>query len=552
MPGFPEAPPILLLRKILKEVHESLRLFKALPPDTGPHTLALSADGMNLRLTPVQSLILLLIGLSRGLDKPPDAEAIGLLKRLLEGEGGTPQLWLPPGARIEGEGDNLTVHFDGPITTVLMVAGRRSGKTTVASILLAWLARRMVFDRKYVSSFHLLPNSRISVLNVACDEQQAKILFGMLVENLRRLGLGPQGMAPTQRMNLGANGRVQVESLCSSSRTVRGRTAIGVCIDEFAHFQRTFGPLSDRAMWGAIVPSVATFGREGLVIIGTSPAGRSGVVWDLFQERGTRPGLLTLQVPTWVMNPMVPRDLIDCEYSRDENLARQEYGAEFLAPRGRYLSREDILACVRPADPMDMNLMARRHIHVDLGLVHDSTAIALCRIEGQPGLCSEADGFSVPDWRIIVERLETFQGSPDQPLSLEGVEGQITKMIAELPPESAATVQVSFDQHQSSYMVERLKKAGINAILVPATEKLNQESYGLLHFLITSRRIALPDNPRLLDELAGLECTPTPRGMRVEAPVGGTDDCADALAVCAWRLVCSMSEWKDIFDIVDG
>ena len=538
----------------LADVLDSLRPSKLLPPDTGPFTLALSPDGLNLSLTPVQSLILLLIGLSRGVElgRPPDPETARLLLDLLGGKSDSPMLWLPPGTGVDGKSGDLNIHFDSPITALLLVAGRRSGKTTVSSIVLSWLARRVLTDFEYISSFHLLPGSRISILNVACDTQQAKILFQMLIENLRRLKLAPDDTSPAQRLNLGPFDRLQIESLCSSSRTVRGRTAIGVCMDEFAHFQRTLGPFSDRAMWAAIVPSLATFGSQGLAIIATSPAGRSGVVWDLFQERGNRPGMLALQVPTWIMNPMVPRDTIDDEFIQDENLARQEYGAEFLAPKGRFLKQEDILACVMPADPLDLTPRARRHIHVDLGLVHDSTAIALCRLEREPLTCAENDDLSLLDWRIIVERLDTFQGSSDRPLSLVEIEKHIVSLIADLPPESAATIQVSFDQHQSAYLIERLKNIGIDAVLVPATERLNQESYGLLHFLITSRHISLPDHPRLLDELAELECTPTPRGMRVEAPSGGSDDCADALAVCSWRLASSLSEWMDIFSITDG
>jgi hypothetical protein len=55
----------------------------------------------------------------------------------------------------------------------------------------------------------------------------------------------------------------------------------------------------------------------------------------------------------------------------------------------------------------------------------------------------------------------------------------------------------------------------------------------------------------LLDELGGLECTPTPGGFKVEAPSSGTDDCADAVAMCVWCLMHEDDEWEDMMSVVE-
>jgi len=549
-PNFPLESTLNLIHDAYAHLSAGIRL----APDCGPLAMALSQDGLGFKLTDIQSLLLALIGWSRGFDSPPPDESgdyYDLLMRLIGSGDESPRLWLPPGAEIFSGNGNRCARFASPITILLCVAGRRSGKTTIASILFAWLARRMLLDKRFLEETSLLPGSIVSLLNVACDANQARILFGMLVRNLRTLELLPKDKSPVERIGLGAGERVQIESLTSSSRSVRGRTAIGVCFDEFAHFQRTGGPLADRAMWLALTPSLATFGPKGLAIVTTTPAGRSGVVWELFQQRGLREGMLTVQIPTWEMNPAVSREQLEEEFVRDEFLARQEYGAEFLAPHGRFLREVDIAACVPKVELEGRIPHARRHIHVDLGLSHDATAIAVGRIEAEAGDDRARVDSALPGKRIVIERVEVFQGTESRPVNVGDVEQRVISMVSEIQGGGRAPCPVTFDQYQSAYIVDRLRSRGINAHIIPATARSNQESYALLRDLIATGRISLPDHARLLDELGGLECTPTPGGFKVEAPSTGTDDCADAVAMCVWCLMHEDDEWEDMMSVVE-
>jgi len=512
----------------------------ALPDNPGPVALASSPAGLGIPLTPAQRFILGLIAESRGYPELSlildDETASRDFKRLLGSEQGEARLWLPADAKTVSDAGRTRIQFDSPITRLLCVAGRRSGKTTIAAALMAWLARKILRDSTFLEGVPVLPDSLVSILNVACDIHQSAILFRTLTGFLSRLRLIPDGASRAERMQIG---RLLIESLSSSSRSSRGRTACGLCLDEFAHFQRTGGPLADRAVWTALMPSLATFGPKGLAVVTTSPAGRSGVVWDLFSMRGQNRGTLTVQLPTWEMNPNIARESLEEEFVRDENLARQEYGAEFLAPHGRFLRLEEIQACVTTIDHPPPG-RARRHIHVDLGFQHDATAIAL-------GYIDRSDSGDENDWRVVIERVEVMLPPPGGSLNV----GEVEKRIVDIARESGAAA-ITFDQHQSAYLVERLRSAGFDAEVFPATAKSNRDVFSFLSHLISTRRIVLPQNQRLLDELATLECTPTESGFRVEAPSGGSDDCADAVAVCAWRLARDQSPgWVDLFDITE-
>ncbi len=510
------------------------------PANAGPATIAMAKSGLGIPLTPVQELILALIGQSRGaceLDNSSRCSQLSdELNRLLGLGDEEQRLWLPPDAEIKRDGNDIRVGFATPITLLLCVAGRRSGKTLIASILASWLARRIIRTPTYLDDLPILPTSDVSLLNVACDVQQARILFRMLIGNLHRLGLLDRRNAPAESVRLG---RLLIESLSSSSRSARGRTACGVCFDEFAHFQRTAGPLADRMVWGALKPSLQTFGPKSLAVITTSPAGRSGVVWDLFGRRGIDEGMLAVQLPTWVMNPNVPYEQLNDEFERDEILARQEYGAEFLAPHGKFLKPAFIRACVVPMDHPRPGSV-RRHIHVDIGLQHDSTAIAMGYIDPEPSTDDE-------NVRVIIETVEVLDPSGDSPLNV----GEIEKRIVG-PARKNEVESITFDQYQSTYLIERLQAAGFDATVIPATPKSNHEAYSTLQGLISIGKIVLPDNERLIDELTALEVTPTWYGFKVEAPSGRHDDCADAVAFCARYLLQTSSGWTDFMEVVES
>jgi len=507
---------------------------KALGFDPCPSTLATSPMGLNFPLTSFQTLMLKLVGISRGLSgariDPPLATE---LFKCLDESNGSRRIWFPPGTKIENSGNNVKIQFERPIKLLLLIAGRRSGKTTLASILMAWLARRILKCENFLEKLQLLTTSNISLLNVACDIQQAGILFDMLKANLKLLDMFKKYTTSSRIIK---SGRLHIHSLSSAARSARGRTACGICFDEFAHFNRTGGPLSDIEMWKALIPSLATFGDKSLSVISTTPAGRSGVVWDLFTQRGSRDGMLTVQVPTWVMNPNIPKTMLLDEFERDDHIARQEYGAEFLAPHGTFLSKSMVNDCVgKKFEPAGRML---RHIHVDIGLQNDATAIAMGHLvrDNLRGPC------------VIIEHLEILQGERDNPLKTSVIEDRLLHLSKDNNVRA-----ITFDQHQSMYLVERLKSYSLNASVMHTTRKLNWESYKYLKDLITYGKISLPSNTRLLEELTSLQCDPTHNIPTVSAPPGKHDDCADAVALCAWCLGIDRADgWEDLFSVIEG
>ena len=168
--------------------------------DAGFVETALSEYGLGIPLTPVQRILLGMVDASRNhperIFQSNDEVTHELLKNLLGYGTDTQRLWLPPDARVKIKDSDLSIEFKSPITLMLCIAGRRSGKTTIASILMSILARGILKDPDFLDGVPILDDSLISLINVACDTHQAQILFQMLIRNLHMLRLLPKKSFP--------------------------------------------------------------------------------------------------------------------------------------------------------------------------------------------------------------------------------------------------------------------------------------------------------------------------------------------------------------------
>ena len=119
-------------------------------------------------------------------------------------------------------------------------------------------------------------------------------------------------------------------------------------MDELAFWRDDNSANPDTEVLNAIRASMATFGSDAMVIAGSSPYSRRGVLWDAFKRFYSKddPRNLVWQAETRVMNPSVPQEFIDAEYERDPASAAAEYGAEFRSDIAEFVSLDVIESCV--------------------------------------------------------------------------------------------------------------------------------------------------------------------------------------------------------------
>jgi hypothetical protein len=143
-------------------------------------------------------------------------------------------------------------------------------------------------------------------------------------------------------------GGVTIEVVTRSYRTVRGRSVCVAVLDELAFWRDDDSANPDAEVLNAIRVSMATFGSDAMVIAGSSPYARRGVLWDAFKRWHGKDDQenLVWQAPTRTMNPTVSQSFIDREFERDAASAAAEYGAEFRSDVAEFVSMDVLDACI--------------------------------------------------------------------------------------------------------------------------------------------------------------------------------------------------------------
>jgi hypothetical protein len=117
------------------------------------------------------------------------------------------------------------------------------------------------------------------------------------------------------------------------AKGLRGAGNIVVILDEVAHFTDA-GQSGADAVYNAVVPSTSAFSPkdpkdsrvpigevEGRVILISSPLGKQGMFYKLFQigmgSSEAAKNMLCVQAPTWEVNPTVPASEFEKHYQKD-------------------------------------------------------------------------------------------------------------------------------------------------------------------------------------------------------------------------------------------
>ncbi len=356
--------------------------------------------------------------------------------------------------------------------------------------------------RKYLS-----PGERAIVLLVAADREQAKILHRYCQEILSAPILQSLVWNVTAS-EIELQGGVTIEVVTRSYRSVRGRSVCVAVLDELAFWRDDDSANPDAEVLNAIRASMATFGADAMVIAGSSPYARRGVLWDAFKRWHGKNGARNLvwQAATRVMNPTISQEFIDDEYERDPASAAAEYGANFRSDIAAFVDLAVLEACT--ADGL-----------FELPPVSGTAYLAFCDPSGGSSdsmtlaIAHHDDGVAVLDCVREVR-------APFQP---EAVVEDFCKTLA-----SYGVGTVTGDRYAGEWPREQFLKR--NVTYVPS-ERVKSDLYRDALPLLNSRKCQLLDIRRLISQLHGLERR-TARGGKdsIDHGPGQHDDVANACA----------------------
>jgi len=156
----------------------------------------------------------------------------------------------------------------------------------------------------------------------------------------------------------------------------------------------------------------------------------------------------------------------------------------------------------------------RHFIGVDLGVTHDRTAAAILHIE------ERHVGGGLPERHVVVERVETWTGSPDDPVRLADVRNWLVDEARR-----HGEVQVIFDSWQSVGMAQELQERDLRAQALQLTAPLKSQIAHEFIRAIRERTLELPDDAGLLRELSRVRVRESAGGLlRIDHDAGEHDD----------------------------
>jgi hypothetical protein len=284
-------------------------------------------------------------------------------------------------------------------------------------------------------------------------------------------------------------------------------------LDELAFYRLEGSAASDTEIQTSIRRGMLAFADTRLVKIST-PFARGGVLYDDFRNHfGTdSTDVLVWKAASVIMNPSLRAERMERQRRLDPQRFRREYEAEFIDDLAALLDAQALEACVvsgrRELLPVgDVRYSAFAD---PSGGRRDAFAIAVAHRDGD---------------RIVVDCVRAWEPQFD-PTSVVAEAATVLKTYrcnaitgdryaGEWPREA-------FRSHRIEYSVTAMDRSRLYLELLP---------------LINAGAIDLPDDPKLLHELRGLERRRGSAGRdRVDAPAGQHEDRANAVAGVATEL----------------
>lgn len=345
------------------------------------------------------------------------------------------------------------------------------------------------------------------------------------------------------RRVLAIDSAASLDVLAADAAGAWGLRPFAVFADELAQWADTPAP---RRLWEAVSSAVAKLPDARLVVLTTAgdPAHFAARVLD--HAHGS---------PLWRVNEVPgpapwsdPDRLAEQRARLTESAYARLFENRWAEGEDRLTTVDAVRECVAHEAPLDHDGRFKYVIGVDIGLKRDRTAAIVAHKEGAaiptvapasperrfaaaelppPGPPDSAPG------RVVVDRIECWQGSRLRPVKLDAVESWIQHAVR-----SYGRARVILDPWQSIGMAQRLRGRGVDVEEYSFSAQSVGRIAATLYGLLRDRALALPDDEALLDELAHVRLRETaPGAFRLDHDPGRHDDRAVALALAASALL---------------
>lgn len=425
--------------------------------------------------------------------------------------------------------DNL---FEKNINHAIWALGRRSGKTFMAAVAAVY----MCFVQDEFFTKKVRKGEKWYIIAVANDLGQSKIAL----DNIRQLILNsPFHEEITRETSLDieiSNGCV-FQAIPASARASRGKAVAAILQDELAFSIEGDMNRGAEAMYNALSPSIAQFGKYGKIIELSSPWLTSGLFFDHFRqaESGEFPGMEARQIPTWEINPSLPFgcDFLERARKKDEESFMVEFGAQFRRNNSVLVAPEIVDAAVnRERNTLLPNKEFAGAYVLALdpargGVGRDSYVACIVHYEGE---------------RLVVDKFHTFDADFEIAGKKEVNIAQVEAWIEE-HHRIYGFESIILDQYNSAGTIQNMAKNFPVAELTWSVST-KMKAFGKTKELFNAGLIELPNHKEAIKQLKNLSVIYRSSGQW--SVTGGKESSVDDLAFALAAAILEASKDNDI------
>jgi len=416
--------------------------------------------------------------------------------------------------------------YDGNYQQLVAVLGQRSGKTTAASIIATYELFKLLAIGKPCSYYDLPAGQDLYIICTASSAQQAKdTIYSQVearIENCEWFKNYGYTKHSREFIFETDENEIYLRSEHSNSSSLAGHTCKAVLLDEMARFKDTGGHTSADMVYDTLSRTLATFGRQGKMVVISSPLLKDDFLMNLYRSGKEDPRTLTKHYATWEANPNITMEDLDSEFQRNPEAAWRDFGAQPSSSLEGYFKEQD-----RIDDVVDtsIELCPDEYTPPDIPSIEQP-----CYIAGDPATKNDAFGIAMchqdpKTEKILVDIAHRFE--PKGTKSAEVDAQKVAEFIVELA-EKHNVVSFTTDVWSFQRALQRIEQAGIP---VEQNHALKEE-YDHLKELIYTNQIKLPDT-KVVEELKSLEIK---NAKKVDHPSKGSKDVSDAVCNAVWAL----------------
>jgi ribosomal protein L37AE/L43A len=387
-----------------------------------------------------------------------------------------------------------------------VIAGRRSGKSVIASLIAVFLAAFKNYDDV------LNPGEIGTLAVIASDKRQARTIFNY-IRTFFRMPMLRSLVVSELKESITLSNHVKIEIHTCSFRSVRGYSLIGVIADEAAFWESESSANPAAEVLNAVRPGLAT--TNGLLLVISSPYSKIGPLYENYREHFGKSDspILVWKGTSLEMNPTLPAKVVERALARDRAAAAAEYLAEFRDDIGGFLSIEEIERVIVTGRSMLPCISGQQYRAFcdPSGGRSDAMTLGIAHGEGE---------------RAILDLLREVSA----PFSPQEAVREFCQLL-----KGYRISEVMGDRYSAQWVQEEFERHGVRYL---PSEKNRSELY--LEFLpaLTSGQIELLDNERMKQQFGNLQRRTTGGGRdSVDHGVGGHDDLSNAAAGALCRVL---------------